>query len=181
MQKNEIKGIITSTLFVVGEAVEAELFVNITGESADEIDIIIQEMIIEGNGREDGILIKRLGNKVQLCTNPKYAGYIKEMYTPEVRASLSVSAIETLSIIAYRQPVTRTEIENIRGIKSNYAVSILVEKGLVREAGRKDVLGKPLLFETTDEFLRQFGLESLKELPALEDLEENEDLEKNEE
>jgi segregation and condensation protein B len=133
----------------------------------DEIDVAVQEMIADMELRESGILLKRIGNRIQLCTNPKYAEHLKELFAPTVTEALTQSVLETLSIIAYRQPVTRAEIDETRGVHSNYTVSALIEKGLVEEIGHKDVLGRPALLGTTDEFLRHFGIASLNELPQI--------------
>lgn len=177
MNKNEICGAVTAALFVAGDAIEIAAFAELLGVDTDKLDVILQEMIETGKNREEGLLMTRVGDKVQLCTNPKYAEYIKELLAPEEHMSLSKSILETLSIIAYKQPVTRSEIDEIRGVRSNYAVATLAEKGLIREIGKKDVLGRPSLFATTDEFLRHFGISSLEELPKIdfEDFEETED------
>jgi segregation and condensation protein B len=134
---------------------------------ADELDTIAEEMIHSMKLQEEGILLTRVGDKLQLCTNQKYSSVIKDLLAPDQHMTLSNAVMETLSIIAYRQPVTRAEIDEIRGVRSNYAISALVEKGLVRVVGKKDVLGRPSLFGTTDEFLRHFGISSLEELPEL--------------
>lgn len=156
-----------AALFVAGDAVEVSAFAELLGMDTDELDILLQEVMEEQKNREEGLILVRLGDKIQLCTNPKYAGYIKELLAPDEHTSLSKSVLETLSIVAYKQPVTRSEIDEIRGVRSNYAVTTLVEKGLIRVVGRKDVLGRPSLFATTDEFLRHFGISSLEELPKI--------------
>lgn len=177
MNKFEIRGAILSVLFVAGEAVEMSVFTSLLNIVPDTLETVVMEMMEEMQRKEEGILLVRVGNKLQLRTNEKYAQHIKEVLAPDVYASLSASVMEALSIIAYRQPVTRGEIDEVRGVNSNYAVSALMEKGLIREAGRKDVLGRPALLVTTDEFLRHFGISSLAELPALELFEEQGDKE----
>ncbi|MEG1859319.1 MAG: SMC-Scp complex subunit ScpB [Christensenellaceae bacterium] len=168
MNKSEISGAIMSALFVAGDAVEISVFAKLLEVDIDEVDFVVQEIINEKEQKEEGILLQRIGNKLQLCTNKKYASMIQNLLAPEVRASLSNSVLETLSIVAYKQPVTRMDIDDIRGVRSNYAVSTLVEKGLIVEIGKKNVLGRPALFATTDEFLRHFGITSLDELPKIE-------------
>jgi segregation and condensation protein B len=165
VDKREVKGVIMSALFVAGEAVETDAFCELTG--ADSVEAVADELADELRESESGILLVRVGSKLQLCTNAKYAQYIRTLFAPALRESLTNSMMETLSIIAYRQPVTRAEIDDIRGVHSNYAVSALAERGLVKEAGRKDVLGRPALLATTDEFLRHFGIASLAELPEI--------------
>lgn len=167
MNKNEIRGAVIAALFVAGDAVEISAFAELLDVDVDELDVILQETIEQGKNREDGLLLTRVGDKIQLCTNPKYADHIKTLLAPEEHMSLSKSVLETLSIIAYKQPVTRAEIDEIRGVRSNYAIAILSEKRLVHVIGRKDVLGRPSLFATTDEFLRHFGISSLDELPKI--------------
>ncbi len=167
LKKNEVQGLIVAALFLSGEAVEVGVFGEMARMDDDEIDVIVQEMIVDMELRESGILLKRIGDKIQLCTNPKYAAHLKELFAPVVPEALTQSVLETLSIIAYRQPLTRAEIDETRGVHSNYAVAALKEKGLVKEIGRKDVLGRPALLGTTDEFLRHFGISSLDELPKI--------------
>jgi len=167
LNRSELAGIILSSLFVAGEAVETEVFSRFLDDGSDDIDVFVQEIINEMEMRESGLLIKRVGGKIQLCTNKKYAESIKELFAPTLNETLSKSVMETLSIIAYRQPVTRSEINDIRGVNSNYAVSALMDMGLIKEIGKKNVLGRPALLATTDEFLRHFGLASLDDLPEL--------------
>ncbi|HBU11578.1 MAG TPA: SMC-Scp complex subunit ScpB [Clostridiales bacterium] len=168
MNRNEICGVVMAALFVSGDAMEVQALAQAVGVEVDAFDVLLQEMMAEQELKESGILLTRVGDKVQLCTNKKYAACLKELFAPDIRESLTGSVLETLSIIAYRQPVTRPEIDDIRGVRSNYAVSILREKGLIAVTGKKDVLGRPSLFATTDEFLRHLGISSLAELPALE-------------
>ena len=111
-----------------------------------------------------------IANGYQICTCPEYAAWIQKFYTRQVRVKLSPSALETLAIVAYKQPVTRTDVAALRGVNSDSVLNSLVEKGLVRIAGRKD--GRSLLFSTTDEFLQQFGLKDASELPSLEEIDE---------
>ena len=106
-----------------------------------------------------------------MCTRPEYASVLARADKP-VRRRLSSSALETLAIIAYRQPVSRVEIEKIRGVRSDKMISTLLEKGLIEEAGYKDTIGRPLTYKTTIEFLRLFGMTTLKELPLLEEVKE---------
>lgn len=167
MTKNEIAGVITAALFVAGDAIEISAFAQLLEIDRDELDKILQELIEEKENLGDGLLLTRVGDKVQLCTNAKYAEKIRALLAPDEHTSLSKSVLETLSIVAYKQPVTRAEIDEIRGVRSNYAVATLVEKGLIRAVGKKDVLGHPLLFATTDEFLRHFGISSIAELPEI--------------
>ena len=110
---------------------------------------------------------------MQLATRPLYSGDVVRLLQPVQQQSLSQAAMETLAVVAYKQPVTRAEVEQIRGVKCDYSLQSLINKGMIREAGRKDTIGRPILFCTTDEFLSHFGLEDLKELPPMPEPAEN--------
>ena len=170
MNSSELASITETLLFIVGEPLEAEDIKKVTGATEmglwQAIELLEQKYTAQG-----GILLKKFGGKLQFCTNPVNAGYVEELLNPVQRKSLSQAALEVLSIIAYRQPVTRGEIEQIRGVKCDYSVLSLKQKGLIEEVGHKDVIGRPVLFGTTDLFLRHFGLSSLDDLPPQEDLE----------
>lgn len=126
-----------------------------------------------------GIMLLRIEDKLQLASRPMYGQYVRRVTESRRPPALSPAALEVLTIIAYRQPVTRAFIDQLRGVDSSNTVSSLAEKGLIEEAGRLDVPGKPMLFRTTDQFLRSFSLASIEDLPALPALEENEQMELN--
>ena len=119
---------------------------------------------------DSGIQVLTYKDKVQLCSNPNYAEPISVVLNPIKERALTKTALETVAIIAYKQPITRLEIENIRGVSSDYAVQVLLQHNLIEVVGRKDVVGKPLLFGTTDEFLKRFQIHDLSELPKYEEL-----------
>ena len=167
MEKSEIAQMITAVLFVAGDPVSVANLSALAGMDFDDFDDFLSELIQEKNERDEGILIRRVADKVQLCTNARYAEYIQMLLAPEIKGRLSNSVMETLSIIAYKQPATRSEIEAIRGVRCDYAVAVLLEKGMICEKGRKDAVGHPVLFGTTDEFLRAFGISDLGELPTI--------------
>lgn len=167
MNEQAIIGALESILFVAGDPVEIDVLAAALDINSDRL-IAIAEKLFESRLRDNaGILIKRIEDKLQLCTNETYAQYIETVVSPVKKSRLSQSMIETLAIIAYKQPVTRFEIEQIRGVKSNYSVAALIEKGLIERAGRKKSLGSPMLYVTSDEFLRHFNLSSLKDLPPI--------------
>ena len=112
-----------------------------------------------------GICLKRFGSHIQLSTRPDYAPQIEKLLQPIQKQSLSQAALETLAVVAYKQPVTRLDIEAVRGVKCDYSVQSLMNKGLIEEVGRKETLGRPILYGTTDAFLSHFGLTSLEDLP----------------
>lgn len=162
-----ITGALESILFMAGDAVEiSDIAAVLNIETAQLLGIVDRE--IERRQQEHaGMMLVKVDSKLQLCTNPEYSPYIEAVLAPVKKSRLSQSLVETLAIIAYKQPITRFEIEQIRGVKSSYSVATLIERGLIFRAGRKKALGNPVLYATSDEFLRHFGLRSLEELPEL--------------
>lgn len=165
MDTPELAHVIEAILFVAGEPVEI-------GELRRALDVTEIETMQALDALESdydfhrrGICLKRFGNHIQLSTRPEYAPYVERLLQPIQRQSLSQSAMETLAVVAYRQPVTKLEIEAVRGVKCDYSVQSLVNKGLIAEVGRKEALGRPILYGTTDAFLSHFGLSSLNDLP----------------
>ena len=126
---------------------------------------VLDELEREYREGERSFGIRQVAGGFQIYTNPAYADWIKKLFGPRREAKLSVPALETLAIIAYRQPITRTEIEFIRGVNAEGVLSTLLERGLIRTMGRKDVVGRPIIYGTTRYFLKNFGLNSLDELP----------------
>ncbi len=162
-----LKGRIEAILFVAGDAVEIRDLSRALMISETELDRALSELESGYEFEQRGFMIKRFGSKVQLATRPLYAEYVVRLLQPIQEQSLGQGTMETLAVIAYRQPVTRAEIEAIRGVKCDYSIQNLTAKGLIHEVGRKDTIGRPMLFGTTDEFLSRFGLTSLEELPPL--------------
>lgn len=167
MNETVIEGALESILFMAGDAVELPEIAVALDIDADLLNGIVERMMKKRRQERSGLQIIRVDNKLQLSTNPEYSQYIEAVLAPVKKSRLSQSMIETLAIIAYKQPITRFEVEQIRGVKSSYSVAALIEKGLILRAGRKKTLGNPVLYVTSDEFLRHFGLRSLEELPAL--------------
>lgn len=164
---------IESILFVSKEPVEPEKMMNFLGcKNIREFDQIISRM--ETGYREDGrgLLLKRSGGGLQLVTKPEIHEYLQEFFTTKTSSKLTIPSLETLSIIAYRQPVTIAEISDLRSVNSIGPIKSLLQKKLIRISGRKKVPGLPLLYSTTQEFLLYFGLNDLSELPSLEELTE---------
>ncbi|WP_297200913.1 SMC-Scp complex subunit ScpB [Thermanaeromonas sp.] len=137
--------------------------------SEEEVEILVQELQELYERDEHGLQIRKVAGGYQMCTRPEYASYIENFLKPEL-PSLSRAALETLAIIAYRQPITKAEIENLRGVKVDGVLATLLNRGLVKEVGRKDAPGRPILYGTTSLFLEHFGLKSLEELPPLEEV-----------
>ncbi len=169
INKDCLKEIIKATLFVSGDGIEVNEFSDKFGFSLEDIKQEIAKIKEELCG-ESGIHLIEYGNKVQLASNPKFADYIAAVLNPIREKALTKAAMQTLAIVAYKQPVTRLDIENIRGVSSDYAVQVLIEQNMIEVVGRKDVVGKPLLFGTTEEFLKRFDLESIDNLPNYEEL-----------
>ena len=167
--KNSLKEIIFSILFVSGEGLEKEFILQKLEITPKELDAVIDELCKEYSC-DKGVHVIKYKNKVQLASNPQYAEYISEVLNPVREKSLTRAALETLAIIAYKQPITKLEIEDIRRVNSDYAVQILVDQNMIEVVGRKDAVGKPLLFGTTENFLKRFNLQDLAELPDYEQL-----------
>lgn len=164
---NNISGIIESMLFAAGEPISLTLFSEILELSAGDVKKEIESINSFYKENSRGFKIIEVGDGYQLCTIEENYSYIQAIVAPKRKLSLSPAALETLSIVAYNQPVTRGSIEYIRGVNSDGPVNKLVERGLIEESGRLDAPGRPILYVTTDEFLRSFGLSSLSALPEI--------------
>lgn len=172
MTKQEILGLLENILFISGESVKISEFARFVGEDINYIKSIINERVSEQDN-EYGIMLKIFeGEKIQLSTRSDYSNQIVEFLGEKNEAELSKATMETLAIIAFKQPVTRDDIEKIRGVSSSYTINTLLEKKLIYVAGRKDAIGKPKLYATTEEFLRYFDISSLTDLPEIAELEE---------
>lgn len=167
MEINRIKATIEAILFAMGEAVDLNRIAKTINHDKETTKKIIYSMMDSYNNEDRGIQITQLGDSFQMCTKPDmYEAIITLINVPQKHVLTEV-VLETLSIIAYKQPVTKVEIEAIRGVNSDHSVNKLIEYNLVCELGRMDAPGRPILFGTTQEFLRCFGLESLEELPSV--------------
>ncbi|MCI7532121.1 MAG: SMC-Scp complex subunit ScpB [Lachnobacterium sp.] len=167
MEEKNYKAIIEAILFTMGESVELEKIADAIELDKKTTKKLINEMMQEWNDEDRGVAIMELDGAYQMCTRTEMYEYLIRIAKQPKRRVLTDVLLETLSIIAYKQPVTKMEIEKIRGVSSDHAVSKLVEYNLVCELGRLDAPGRPLLFGTTEEFLRSFGVHSVDELPVL--------------
>lgn len=158
--------IIEGLLFVASEPVTVNHLASVTDCQVEQIEAALQQLKEACANR--GIRLQRQGSKVQLVSAPEVTSYIERFLGLSSPAKLSTPALETLTIVAYRQPITRPEIEAIRGVNSDGVLRTLLSKGLIEEVGRLDTVGHPSLFGTTFEFLRYFGLDSINDLPELE-------------
>lgn len=167
MTKPELKHLVEALLLVADAPLTAEQVAEAGGVSAAEARESLEEFERESAAADRGICVRRLAGGYQYATDPALAEPVRRFIQAKEKRRLSQASLETLSIIAYRQPITRSEIEFIRGVNVDGAVKTLLEKGLLRISGRKEVPGRPILYSTTKEFLDHFGLASLKELPKL--------------
>ncbi|HJA42565.1 SMC-Scp complex subunit ScpB [Lachnoclostridium sp. An118] len=167
MEISRLEGIIEAILFTMGNSVELSKIAAAIGHDEETTRRLIHNMMDKYDTDDRGIRIIELEDSFQMCTKPQMYEYLIKVARQPRRYVLTDVQLETLSIIAYRQPVTKLEIEKIRGVKSDHAVNKLVEYDLVCEVGRLDAPGKPILFGTTEEFLRRFSIHSLDELPGI--------------
>jgi len=161
----ELSKIIEAILFVSGEPIQVGALAHALEVTEIEISAALEALESDYDYQRRGICLKRFGSHVQLSTRADYAPYIEKLLQPVQKQSLSNAALETLAIVAYKQPVTKLDIESVRGVKCDYSVQSLVNKGLIEEVGRKETLGRPILYGTTDSFLSHFGLRTLEDLP----------------
>ena len=164
---SERVGIVEAILFVTGNAVEKREICRAMEITEGELEETLDALESGYDFERRGLRLLRFGAHVQLATRPDYAPYVEKLLQPVQKQSLSQAAMETLAVVAYRQPVTRAEVEQIRGVKCDYSLASLTQKGLIEEVGRKDTVGHPILFGTTDEFLNHFGISRLDQLPPL--------------
>lgn len=167
IRKREEENLVESLLFSLGRSISVEEIATCLNMGKDGAFLAAERLRERYEERQEGLLIKKLEDRYQMVSHPKtYEGLIRVVKRPQ-KPVLSDVALETLSIIAYCQPITKVEVERIRGVKSDHAVNRLVEFGLIEEVGRLEAPGRPMLFATTEEFLFRFGVNSLKDLPAL--------------
>ncbi|MCQ2551611.1 MAG: SMC-Scp complex subunit ScpB [Clostridia bacterium] len=171
ISKKQIKSALESMMFIWGEPLDIKTAADVFDIDKGEIYTYFKELQEEYEQEKRGILIREVNKAFQFVTREENAQYIERLCTPVKVKRLSQSALEVLAIIAYKQPVTKGEIDAIRGIKSDRVVEGLMRKDLIFEKGRANTIGRPILYATTDTFLKNFGFTSLKELPEIEDIE----------
>lgn len=163
----EQEAAVEAILFACGESVEAEKLAKALEMDTESTQKLVRGMMERYEQEERGIHIVELDGAFQMCTRPEMFDYLVRIAKQPRKAVLTDVVLETLSIIAYKQPITKLELEQIRGVKCDHAVNKLIEYNLVKEVGRLDAPGRPLLFGTTEEFLRNFGVQSLADLPPV--------------
>ena len=169
MSLKEITRIIEGVLFVAGEGIDIDVFKTKFDMNDREFNKCI-DILKERYNEETGINIIRFKNKVQLSSNPVIVNEISEILNPIRERSLTRAALETIAIIAYKQPITRSEIEDVRGVNCDYAIQLLQNNNLIEIVGRKDAVGKPVLFGTTENFLKRFEINNIEDLPNYNEL-----------
>ena len=167
MKLTKLESAVEAILFAMGDSVALDKIAAAIGQTPDETRMILRHMIDYYEKENRGIHIIELEDSFQMCTKTQMYEYLIRVAKQPKKYVLTDVLLETLSIIAYKQPVTKLEIEKIRGVKSDHAVNKLVEYNLVCERGRMDAPGKPILFGTTEEFLRRFSIQSVEDLPSL--------------
>ncbi len=171
MELEKLEAVIEAVLFTMGSAVETARLSEVTGEDPSRVEKAVDALKEKYALRESGLMLITLEDSVQLCTKSELFEYLVRVARVPKNTVLSDTAMETLSIIAYKQPVTRLQIEHIRGVDCSHAVNRLLEYGLIEERGRLNAPGRPILFGTTEQFLRSFGLKTLDDLPRLDSAE----------
>lgn len=162
--RDQLSAIIEAILFTAPEPVPLKRLCEVTGADAASVQAALEGIACHLRRQEHGFELVEVAGGYRLVTKKEFSHYIEALLQPQ-KSFLSPSALETLAIVAYRQPVTRAEIEAIRGVNCERSIRTLLERGLIKETGRKDAPGRPLLYGTTDEFLEHFGLRDLSQLP----------------
>jgi len=169
MEKNEMIAIIEAILFISGEPVSIKDISKLLDIDIKQAEELMADMSRSFTEQNRGLLVIKVEDAYQLVTRPEYADYIKKFTGIDREQSLSKACLETLTIIAYKQPVTKADIEQLRGVKCDYSITVLLEKNLIQEVGRLDAPGRPKLYGTTDTFLKSFGLSCIQDLPPLDE------------
>lgn len=169
MDLEELDNALEALLLVSGNGVSVSDITEILGLQRSEVDGAVKRLKRKYGGK-CGIILQSYSGKIQFASNPRYSEAVESVLKPIREKELSSSALETVAIIAYRQPVTRLEIEQVRGVNCDYAIQVLFKHGLIEVKGRKDAVGKPLLYGTTDTFLKRFRIEDIDQLPDYEKL-----------
>lgn len=167
MDIDKLQAVIEGILFTLGSQVEIKKLSEVAEVSEEEVLKAVNKLEEKYKRDDSGVMLLRINDSIQLCTKTELYDYLVKVAHAKKSFSLSDSALETLSIIAYKQPVTRLQIEHIRGVSCAHSIDKLLEYELIQELGRLNAPGRPLLFGTTDEFLRSFGVKSLEDLPEL--------------
>lgn len=167
MEIREIRGAIEAVLFASGEAVPVDRIAAVLKLDRPTAEKILADLSDRFNSEKNGVRIVRFGDGYQMCSSPEYAGYVREIMDIRRNTPLSQAAMEVLAVIAYNQPVTKSFVEQVRGVDCSGVISSLTAKGLIEERGRLELPGRPLVYGTTSDFLRCLNISSLGELPPV--------------
>jgi segregation and condensation protein B len=168
----EMMSVIEALIFVSEEPISAKTLSEVLKEDRGWVEAAVEELAKEFNERNGGLMLREVAGGWQLATRPEHHEHVRAFLKSRPSAKLSLAALETLAVIAYKQPVTIPEILDIRGVQSSSAIKTLLDKRLIVAKGRKEVVGRPMMYGTSKEFLMQFGLKDLSELPSIEDFED---------
>jgi len=176
MEDRKIRSILEALLFISGQPLNIDTLKDILEIDRARLEGLLRDMVSDYSLNNSGILIVEVAGGFQMVTNPACAPWVKKLLATVIPTRLSHQSLETLSIIAYKQPITKAEIETIRGVNSDGVIRTLIERRLIKILGRKEAPGRPLMYGTTKEFLHCFGLKDLSELPTLGEFQEISDL-----
>jgi segregation and condensation protein B len=168
----ERKGILEALIFVSEEPLTAKTMADVLREEREVVQSALAELAEEFNGRNGGLQLREVAGGWQFATRPEYHEHVRAYLKSRPSAKLSIASLETLAVIAYKQPVTVPEILEIRGVQSPSSIKTLLDKKLIVAKGRKETVGRPMMYGTSKEFLMQFGLKDLSELPSMEDFQD---------
>jgi segregation and condensation protein B len=168
----ERKGVIEALIFVSEEPLTAKTMADVLREDREVVQAAVAELAAEFNGRDGGLQLREVAGGWQFATRPEYHEHVRAYLKSRPSAKLSIASLETLAVIAYKQPVTVPEILEIRGVQSPSSIKTLLDKKLIVAKGRKETVGRPMMYGTSKEFLMQFGLKDLSELPSMEDFQD---------
>ena len=168
----EMMAIIESLIFVADEPLSAKALADVLKEDRGWIEMALEELVKEFNARNGGLQLREVAGGWQFATRPEHHEHVRAFLKSRPSAKLSLASLETLAVIAYKQPITVPEILEIRGVQSPSAIKTLLDKRLIKACGRKETIGRPMMYGTSKEFLLQFGLKDLSELPSIEDFED---------
>ena len=174
MDRDRQEAVIEAVLFSMGESVRISRLAELIEATPEEVKDIVAGMKKRMGAKNRGITITEIGDAFQMCSKPEMYEYLIDITKSERKYTLTDTVLETLSIVAYKQPVTRADIEKIRGVDCSHAINKLIEVDLIKELGRMDAPGRPILFGTTEQFLRSFGVKSLEDLPEVSQVQKEE-------
>lgn len=162
---DEARNAIEALLFVTNEPLSIKAIAEILERSSYDVEVLLKEIKADCEREARGFCLQEVAGGYSFVTRPEYASYIEKLVKPRLN-TLTQAAMETLAIVAYKQPITRSEIDDIRGVKSDSALNTLIERTLIQEIGRKEGPGRPIIYGTTQDFLKHFGLKNIEELPS---------------